>query len=101
MSCNIKLVNDLLHVPEPLTDEKGFVVWKDCLKLSIQAHGLYRHLDGTSTKPATPPTTLDGHTHTLMPEVGLNEKFSKDLSLYLPNQAIIFQQIASMIPYCI
>ena len=97
MSYDLKLGNNLLHVPKLPANGKSFVVWKDHLELSIRAHGLYGHLDGTAVKPADPLTRLDGHTLTAE-EVSSNKQYSKDLSLYLQHQAIVFQQIASTIP---
>ena len=54
MSFDLKLGNNFLCVLRLPADGKGFVVWKERLELSIQAHGLYGHLDGTVIRPDTP-----------------------------------------------
>ena len=64
MSLNLKLGNDFLHVPRLPADGKGFVIWKERLELSIQAHGLFGHLDGTVMKPQEPPSPEEGATLT-------------------------------------
>jgi gag-polypeptide of LTR copia-type len=97
MSYDIKLGNDFLRVPRLPADGKGFVVWKERLKLSIRARGLYGHLDGTTSKPPDPPTRPEGSTLTAE-EVSSIEKYTKDTNQYLQEQAVVFQQIASTIP---
>ena len=97
MSFDIKLGNDFLHIPKLPADGKGFVVWKDRLKLSIRARGLYGHLDGTVTRPSDPPTRPEGSTLT-EEEVSSNMQYERDLNKYLQEQAVVFQQIASTIP---
>ena len=97
MSYNLKLRNDILHIPKMPAGGKGFVIWIDHLELSIGACGLYEHLDGTTAKPADPPTQPDDCTLTAE-DMSLNEQYLKDLGLYLQHQAIVFQQIASTIP---
>ena len=112
MSFDSKFGNDFLRVPRLPADGKGFVVWKEQLELSIRAHGLYGHLDGTVVKPdkpdakpdtspvgperAGPPT--EGPKQLTAEQVGLIEKYTKELNQYLQEQAIVFQQIASTIP---
>ena len=119
MSFNLKLGNDFLRVPRLPADSKGFIVWKERLELSVCAHRLYGHLDGTVTKPDKPDEKLieSPVTVAVKPEVGparegqgstskeltteqvsLIEKYTKDLNQYLQEQAIVFQQIASTIP---
>jgi hypothetical protein len=97
MSYEIKLGNDFLRVPRLPADGKGFVVWKERLELSIRARGLYGHLDGTVAKPRDPPTRPEGSTLTAE-EVSSIETYTKEMSKYLQEQAIVFQQIASTIP---
>ena len=93
-----KLGNDFLHIPRLPADGKGFVVWKERLELLIQAHGLYGHLDGTITRPDAPPLRPAGSTALTAEQVSTFEKYMKDVSQYSQEQAIVFQQIASMIP---
>ena len=78
----------------------------------IRARSLYGHLDGTVVKPdkpdakpdtspvgpegAGPPT--EGPKQLTAEQVGLIEKYTKELNQYLQEQAIVFQQIASTIP---
>ena len=117
MSFNSKLGNDFLRVLRLPADSKGFIVWKERLELSVCAHRLYGHLDGTVTKPDKPDEKLIESPVTVAvgPEVGLEgqgstskeltteqvsliEKYTKDLNQYLQKQDIVFQQIASTIP---
>ena len=95
---DLKLGNDFLRVPKLPADGKGFVVWKECLELSVRARGLYGHLDGTATRPADPPSGEDASALTKEQVSAINETFAKELSTYLQEQAIVFQQIASTIP---
>ena len=97
MSLDLKLGNDFLRVPRLPADGKGFIIWKERLELSIRARGLFGHLDGTVTKPQEPPSPEEGATLTTE-QVSTREKYAKDLSQYLQEQAIVFQQIASTIP---
>ena len=112
MSFDSKFGNDFLRVPRLPADGKGFVVWKEWLELLIRARSLYGHLDGTVVKPdkpdakpdtspvgpegAGPPT--EGPKQLTAEQVGLIEKYTKELNQYLQEQAIVFQQIASTIP---
>jgi hypothetical protein len=97
MSYNIKLGNDFLRIPKLPADGRGFVVWKERLELSIHAHGLYGHLDGAVTKPDDPPTRPEGSILTAK-EVSFNKQYAEELSKYLQDQAIVFQQITLTIP---
>ena len=97
MSFDQKLGSEFFRVPKLPSDGKGFVIWKDRIELSIRARGLYGHLDGTTTKPADPPTRPAGSTLTAE-EVSAIEKHAKDLSQYLQEEAVVYQQIASTIP---
>ena len=97
MSNNLKLGNDFLRILRLPTDGKGFVVWKERLKLSIKARELYGHLDGSITRPVDPPIRLEGSTLTAE-EVSSSDKYAKDINQYSLEQAIVFQQIASTIP---
>ena len=97
MSIDIKLGNDYLRVPRLPANGKGFVVWKECLELSIRARGLYGHLDSTVAKPNDPPTRPDNSVLT-QEEVSMNENYAKKLATYIQEEAIVFQQIASTIP---
>ena len=97
MSFDSKPGNDFFRVPKLPSDGKGFVVWKDRIELSIRAQGLYGHLDGTVTKPSDPPTRAVGATLT-PEEVSAIEKHQKELSQYLQEEAMVYQQIASTIP---
>ena len=93
---DLKLGNNFLHVLRLPAEGKGFVVWKEHLELSVQAQGLYGHLDGTTMKLTNPPSTLAGTT-ALTEQVSTVKKCTKDLNQYLQEQAIVFQQITSMI----
>ena len=97
MSMDIKLGNDFLRVPRLPANRKGFVIWKERLELSIWAHGLHGHLDGSVIKPNNPPTRPEGSTLT-KEEVSSIEKYAKDMNQYSHKQAVVFQQIASTIP---
>jgi hypothetical protein len=44
-------LDDFLHIPKLALDRKNWVIYKDWLALSVQAHGLGGHLDGTNAKP--------------------------------------------------
>ena len=79
-------------------DGKGFVVWKEHLELSMWAQGLYGYLDGTITKPANLPSLPAGAAALIAEQVGIVEKYTKDLNQYLQKQAIVFQQISLTIP---
>ena len=97
MSLDLKPGNDFLRVPKLPADGKGFVIWKEQLELSIRARGLYGHPDGATAKPEDPPMRAVGSTLT-PEEVSAIEKHTRDISLYLQEEAIVFQQIASTIP---
>ena len=98
MSNDLKLGNDFLRVPKLSADGKGFVVWKERLELSVRARGLYGHLDGTITRPVDPPSGEEASALTKEQVSAITETFAKELSTYLQEQAIVFQQIASTIP---
>ena len=98
MSFNAKLGNDFLHVPRLPADGKGFVVWKERLELSVRAQGLYSHLDGTITRPDTPPLQPVRSGPLTKEQVSTSERYTREINQYLQEQAIVFQQIASMIP---
>ena len=101
MSFDPKLGNDFLRVPRLPADGKGFVVWKERLELSIRARGLYGHLDGTVTQPEAPPKPDSGlkeSTALTKEQASAIENYPKEMSQYLQEQAIVFQQIASTIP---
>ena len=98
MSFDAKLGNDFLHVPRLPADGKGFVVWKERLELSIQAQGLYGHLDSTITRPDTPPSQPVGSGPLTKEQVSTIEGYTREINQYLQEQAIVFQQMASTIP---
>ena len=52
-----KLGDDFLHIPKLTSDGRNWVIYKDRLTLSVQAHVLRGHLDGTTTKPTQPTIT--------------------------------------------
>ena len=95
---NIKLGNNFLHILKLPADGKGFVIWKERLELSVCACGLYSHLDGTITRPDTPPLRPAGSTALTAEQVSTFEKYVKGVNQYLQEQAIVSQQIASTIP---
>ena len=98
MSFNLKLGNNFLCVLRLPADGKGFIVWKKRLELLIWAHGLYDHLDSTITRPDAPPLRPAGSTALTAEQLSTFEKYTKDISQYSQEQAIVFQQIASTIP---
>ena len=49
-----KLRDDFLHVPKLAQDSKNYVIYKDRLLLSLDAHGISGHLDGMFTEPQDP-----------------------------------------------
>ena len=102
MSFDLKLGNNFLRVPRLPADGKGFIVWKEKLELLIWARGLYGHLDGTVTKPEQPLMLADSgskeSTALTKEQVSAIENYPKEMSQYLQEQAIVFQQIASTIP---
>ena len=98
MSFDAKLGNDFLRVLRLPADGKGFVVWKERLELSIRAQGLYGHLDGTIARPDTPPSQPVGSGPLTKEQVSTIEGYTREIYQYLQEQAIVFQQIASMIP---
>lgn len=75
ISHNIKLGNDFLCILKLPADGKGFIIWKERLELSIHAHGLYGHLDGTMTRPDDPPMRPEGSTLTVE-EASSNEWYT-------------------------
>ena len=62
--------------------ERDFVSWKKQLELLIWAHGLYEHLDGTTTKPDEPLTRPEGTT-LIADEVSEIER--QQIALTIPN----------------
>ena len=97
MSFDPKSANDFFRVPRLPNNGKGFVVWKEHVELSIRARGLHGHFDGTTRRPKDPPTRAIGSVLT-EDEVSAIGKHTNDLSKYLQEQAIVFQQITSAIP---
>ena len=92
-----KQLNNFFRVPRLPNDGKGFVIWKERVKLSIRARGLFGHLDGSAMKLEDPPMRAVGATLT-EDKVTAIGKHAKDLNTYLQEQVIVFQQIASTIP---
>ena len=97
MASDMKLANEYLCIPKLPADGKGFVIWKEHLKLSIKARGLYGHLDGTTVRPDNPPMRSETSVLT-QEEVSMNDEYMRNIATYLQQQAIVFQQIASTIP---
>ena len=95
---DLKPGNNFLHVPRLPADGKGFVVWKERLELLIQACGLYGYLDRTTTRPDNPPSSPEGSPVLTAEQVSTVKRYTRDISQYLQEQAIVFQQIASTIP---
>ena len=94
-----KLGDDFLRVPKLASDGKNWVIYKDRLKLSVQAHGLGGHLDGTTTKPTQPAVTQAPAGRELTEEE--KEKinmYDDDLKEWLRKEAIVLQQVVSTIP---
>ena len=94
-----KLGDDFLCVPKLASDGKNWVVYKDRLTLSVQAHGLGGHLDGTTTKPKQPAVTQAPASRELTEEE--KEKintYKDDLKEWLQKEANVLQQVASTIP---
>ena len=87
-----KLGDDFLRVPKLASDGKHWVVYKDRLTLSVQAHGLGGHLDGTTTKPKQPAVTQATASRELTEEE--KEKintYKADLKEWLQKEAIFSQ----------
>ena len=95
---DLKPGNDFLCIPRLPADGKGFVVWKERLKLSIRACGLYGHLDGTTTRPDDPPLSPEGSPVLMAEQVSAVKRYTRDISQYLQEQAIVFQQIPLTVP---
>ena len=91
-----KIGNNFLQVPRLPADGKGFIVWRECLELLVKAQGLFGHLDGMATKLVEPMTT--GAMAPMPEQVSTRERYPKELSQYLQEQVIVFQQIMSTIP---
>ena len=87
-----KLGDDFLHVPKLASDGKNWVVYKDRLTLSVQAHGLGGHLDGTTTKPKQPAVTQapDGRELTKEEKEKINT-YKDNLKEWLQKEAIVAQ----------
>ena len=66
------------------------------MELLVKAQGLFGHLDGMATKLVEPTTT--GAMAQMPEQVSTRERYPKELSQYLQEQAIFFQQIMSTIP---
>ena len=85
--------------PSRTSDGKNWVIYEDRLTLSVQAHGLGRHLDGTTTTPKQPAVTQAPASRELTEEE--KEKintYEDDLKEWLQKEAIVSQQVASTIP---
>ena len=65
-----KLGNDFLHVPKLVSDKKNWVIYKDSLTLSVQAHGFRGFIDGTATKPTESAVTQAPANRALTDEEG-------------------------------
>ena len=90
--------NDFLHIPKLTLDRKIWVIYKDQLTLSVQACGLRRHLDGTTTKPTEPAVTQPPANRALTKEE--KEKitmYKDDWKEWFKKEAIVSQQVASTI----
>ena len=59
---------------------------------------MYGYLDGTTTRPDDPPLSPEGSPVLMAEQVSAAGKYTRDISQYLQEQAIVFQQIASTIP---
>ena len=96
-SFTLKLGDDFLHIPK-LTSGKNWVIYKDRLTLSVQAHGLRAHLDGTATKPTEPMITQAPANKELTAEEEKITMYGDDLKEWFQKEAIVSQQVVSMIP---
>ena len=93
-----KLGDDFLCVPKLALDRKNWVIYEDRLILSVQACGLGGHLDGTTTKPTEPAVNQAPASRELTEEE--EEKITKygdNLKEWFWKEAIVLQQVASMI----
>ena len=94
----MKLGDDFLHVPRLTSDRKNWVIYKDRLTLSVQAHGLGGLLDGAAAKPMEPTVTQAPADRGLTAEE--EEKitmYRDDLKKWFQTEAIVSQPITSMI----
>jgi hypothetical protein len=80
MLLNLKLGNNFLCVPKLPADRKGFIIWKEQLKLLIQACGLYGHLIGTTARLDNPLTRPAGAGALTAEQVSTIERYTKDMS---------------------
>ena len=55
-------------------------------------------MDGTIARPDTPPLQPVGSDSLTKEQVSTSERYTREINQYLQEQAIVFQQIASMIP---
>src|ERR1700720_4601923 len=94
-----KLGDDFPRVPKLASDGKNWVVYKDRLILSVQAHALGGHLDGTTAKPTEPAITQAPADRALTDEEKQKiTTYQDDLKEWFQKEAIVSQQIASTIP---
>ncbi|KJA21482.1 hypothetical protein HYPSUDRAFT_202844 [Hypholoma sublateritium FD-334 SS-4] len=95
----MKLGNEFLWIPKLDAMEYNWVVYYDCLLISIDAQGLGDHLDGTVTMPTNPhPPPTDGSTQTFLAEQKTTVlKYQKKLKTWKQEAAIVKQQLAGMI----
>ena len=87
-----KLGDDFLHIPKLASDVKNWVIYKDRLTLSVQAHGLGEHLDVTAAKPTEPAVTQAPANRALTVEE--EEKITMyrvDLKEWFEKEAIVLQ----------
>ena len=94
-----KFGDDFLCVPQLTLDGKDCVIHKDRLMLSIQAHVLGGHLDGTTTIPTEPTITqAPANRKSTEEEEEKITTYRDNLKDWFQKEAIVFQQVASAIP---
>jgi hypothetical protein len=93
-----KLGDDFLRVPKLASDGKNWVIYKDRLMLSLDAHGISGHLDGTSTEPKDPVVRDLVAAQLTEDEEKAVTAYQKELRGWKQSEAIVKQEIASTIP---
>ena len=97
MSTTTKIGDDFLCVPKLDVAGTNWVIYKDHIIWSIDAHGLLEHIDGSESEPVDPITRSEGAVLST-DELVAEAEWKKLLKAWKQGEAIVKQQIAGTIP---
>jgi hypothetical protein len=97
MSTTAKLGDEFLRVPKLDVAGTNWVIYKDHILWSINAHGYLEHIDGSETEPVDPINRSSGAALSA-DELTAEAEWKKSLKAWKQGEAIVKQQIAGTIP---